>query len=82
MTFLERLQTSNFWKNVLKVSIPFFIIVTIFSLFINSFSAIFSGDFDTVYQTNFANNKWQSFWGYKMLFSILYGMYMTNKSTK
>lgn len=82
MGLLENIKKENFWINFTKVTIPFFIIVTVISLLIDSFSEIFSGDFKTVFQDNFAAGKWQSFFAYKVVFSVFYGLYITNKNTK
>ena len=82
MTFFEKIQNGQFWINFAKVAVPFFVIVTIISLLINSSSEIFSGDFKVLYQNNFAGDQWKTFFGYKVVFSTLYGLYMTNKNMK
>jgi len=82
MTFFQKISTSLFWKNVFRIGIPFFIIVTLFSLFFQNGKAIFSGDFNTVYQNNFADLKWVRFWLPKVVISLIYGIYITNKNTK
>ena len=82
MTFLQKIQQPGFWVNVLKIAIPFLIIVTIFSLIFNSGSAIFSGDFATVNEINFSNKKWVRFWLSKIVISLIYGIYTSNKNTK
>lgn len=82
MTFLEKIQKQEFWSNFLKVAIPFFIIVTLISLFMNSWREIFNGDFEAVSQTNFEDGKWKSFWGIKLTISFFYGLYITNKNMK
>lgn len=74
-----KLQTKIFWINFLKVALPFFVLVTIISLLINSSSAIFSGDFAKVNATNFSEGKWKNFWGLKIFISVFYGMYVTLK---
>ena len=74
-----RMKTKLFWVNFAKVAIPFFIIVTIVSLLMNSSSEIFSGDFETVNQNNFADGKWRKFFGFKVIFTFVYGFYITNK---
>ena len=82
MTFLEKTKQPLFWKNFTKVAIPFFMVVTLFSLFINSWEAIFGGDFAKVNEVNFAENKWKKFWGIKIFISVFYGLYITNKKMK
>jgi len=82
MTFAQKIQQPDFWVNVLKIAIPFIIAVTLFSLFMNSGKAILSGDFKTVYEINFSNKKWIRFWLSKIVFSLIYGIYISNKNTK
>lgn len=82
MSLLKKIQKGSFWINVLKVSIPFLIFVTLFSLLVNSGSALFSGDLETVNAINFSENKWQRFWLTKVTVSILYAIYVVNKKTK
>lgn len=82
MTFFQKVQQPSFWVNVLKITIPFLIIVTLFSLFFNSGKAIFSGDFETVNEINFSNKKWVRFWLSKVVISLIYGIYISNKNTK
>ena len=82
MKFTEKIKSPLFWSNFTKVAIPFFIFVTIISLLINSWSAIFAGDFIAVAEANFANGKWTQFWGIKIVISVIYGMYITNKNMK
>lgn len=69
-----------FWKNVFKIGFPFLIIVTVFSLLFNTGSAILAGDWAVVYEYHFANNRWVRFALQKIVISLLYGMYMTNKN--
>ena len=61
MSFFNNLKHPDFWQNFLKVAIPFFVIVTIFSLALNSWRDIFSGDFTKVVETNFSKRKMASF---------------------
>jgi len=48
----------------------------------NSWRDIFAGDFAKVNTTNFANGKWKSFWGLKVVISTFYGIWVTNKKMK
>ncbi|SED12231.1 hypothetical protein SAMN04489761_4341 [Tenacibaculum sp. MAR_2009_124] len=79
MSILKKIQQPIFWRNVVKVAIPFFIVVTIFSLVLNSSKDIFSGNFNAVNETNFSNGKWMRFWGLKFFISVTYGVWITNK---
>lgn len=76
--FLKKL----FWINVLKIGIPFLIVVTLFALIFTSGGSIFSGDFKAVYETHFADKRWVRFWLSKVVISIIYGVYITNKKMK
>jgi hypothetical protein len=82
MTFKEKIQQPIFWKNVAKITVPFFVIVVLISLLWNSSGAIFSGDFAKVNELNFTDGKWKNFWASKILISFFYGIYVTNKKTK
>lgn len=82
MKFTEKIKHPEFWPNFFKVAIPFFIVVTLISLFMNSWREIFAGDFAAVAETNFNNGKWKTFWGIKIVISIIYGLYITNKNMK
>jgi hypothetical protein len=82
MSFIKKIKNPVFWSSFLRVAIPFFIVVTIFSLFMNSWSAIFAGDFTGVFETNFGDEKWKNFWGIKLFISVFYGLYITNKKMK
>ncbi|MCL7753807.1 hypothetical protein [Polaribacter sp. Z022] len=82
MAFLNKIKQPEFWSNFAKVAIPFFVIVTVISLLINSSSEIFSGDFETLNKNNFSDGKWKNFFGFKIIFSVFYGLYITNKKMK
>jgi hypothetical protein len=82
MTFIQKIKQPQFWNNLLRVAIPFFIIVTLFSLFFNSWKEIFSGDWAAVSIRNFEDGKWVSFWVTKVVVCFIYGAYVTNKNMK
>jgi len=82
MNFIQKIQTPSFWKNVAKVALPFLLIVAIISLFMNSSSEIFSGNFSAVKEANFSHGKWKTFWGIKILISFVYGIWITQQKTK
>lgn len=82
MSLIKKFQQKEFWINVLRIAIPFLLIVVAFSLLYNSGKLILSGDFEAVYQRHFANQKWIGFWLVKVVVSMGYGMYMTNKNMK
>ena len=82
MTFLQKIKQPLFWSNFAKVAIPFFILVPLISLFMNSWQEIFAGDFTKVNEVNFANGKWKTFWGLKIVISVFYGIWLTSKKMK
>ena len=82
MSFKEKINNPIFWSNFVKVAVPFFIVVTLVSLLMNSWREIFAGDFATVLDANFMDGKWKSFFGFKIIFSAFYGLYITNKNMK
>jgi len=82
MKFTEKIKHPEFWRNFIRIAIPFFIIVIIFSLLWNSWSQIFSGDFAAVAETNFNDGKWKTFFGVKIVVCVIYGLYVTNKNMK
>ncbi|MGJ8743782.1 hypothetical protein [Polaribacter sp.] len=82
MTFLEKIKEPLFWSSFMKVTIPFFVMVVLISLVMNSASDIFSGNFSNVSEINFGQGKWVSFFGIKIVISVVYGCYITNKNMK
>lgn len=82
MSLIKNFTKGAFWINVLKIGIPFLLIVTLFTLLFNSAGDIFSGDFDKVNETHFSNKKWVRFWLSKIVISFIYGIYITNKKMK
>ena len=82
MSFTTNIKKGSFWINVLKMASIFLIIVAAFSLFFKTGGAIFSGDFETVYNVHFANSQWVRFWLSKIVISLLYAMYTVNKNMK
>ncbi len=82
MTFLEKIKTTLFWKSVLRITIPFFIALTIISLLFNSFSNIINFDIEAIKATNFSDGKWKIFFLTKSVVSLLYGIWVTNRNVK
>jgi len=82
MTFLEKVKTSIFWRNVTKISMMFFIIIVIVSLLFNNFSSIIDFDTETIYSQNFSEGKWVNFIIPKLVIGLLYGMWVTNRNMK
>ena len=82
MRFFQKIQKPEFWNGFLKITIPFFLLLIVISLFMNSWRDIFAGDFAAVNDYNFADGKRERFWGIKIVITILYGLYMANKNIK
>ncbi|CAM1370651.1 conserved hypothetical protein [Tenacibaculum sediminilitoris] len=82
MSLIKKIQQPLFWKNILKIAIPFFVLVTLITLFMNSWKEIFAGNFEAVNQVNFSDGKWVRFWGMKIILSFVYGIWVTNKKMK
>lgn len=82
MALHQNIYKKLFWVNVLKVGVPFLLIVTVFSLLFNSAGDIFSGNFKAVNDDHFTNKKWVRFWLSKIVISIIYAVYYTNKKMK
>lgn len=82
MTFFEKLQLPVFWINTFKIALTFFIVLTIISLLFHSFSDLVSMNLVAVMENNFYDGKWISFFGIKIIFSLVYGMWMTARNMK
>lgn len=82
MKFVDKIQQKDFWSALAKVFIPFFVFLTLISLFMNSWRDVFAGNFDAVNQLNFASGKWIRFFGIKIVITFLYSLWMTNKNYK
>ncbi len=82
MTFTEKIQQPVFWMNTFKIALTFFMVLTIISLLFNSFSDLVSMNFAAVMENNFYEGKWISFFGIKIIFSLVYGIWMTAKNMK
>tara|TARA_R110002073_G_scaffold40547_5_gene115326 strand:- start:486001 stop:486249 length:249 start_codon:yes stop_codon:yes gene_type:complete len=82
MNFSDKIKTTIFWTNTLKISLLFFVFLIVVSLLINSFSDIFKFDMAAIEETNFADGLWKRFFLSKLIISILYGMWVTNRNMK
>jgi hypothetical protein len=82
MTFSDKIKTGIFWKNTIRISIMFFVILIIFSLLINSFTDILNFDIDAIKAKNFSEGNWRRFFFSKIIIAVLYGMWVTNRNMK
>ena len=49
---------------------------------LNSFSDIFSGNWQAVLEQNFSNQLWKRFFSTKVIAGFVYGVYVSNKNMK
>jgi hypothetical protein len=82
MALFENIKKSFFWFNVIKIGIVFVFFLSIVSLFLNSFSDIFSGNWQAVLEQNFSNQLWKRFFSSKVIAGFVYGVYVSNKNMK
>ena len=82
MAFSEIIKKSFFWSNTIKIGIVFVFFLSIVSLLLNSFSDIFSGNWQVVLEQNFSNQLWKRFFSTKVIAGFVYGVYVSNKNTK
>ena len=82
MALFENIKKSFFWFNVIKIGIVFVFFLSIVSLFLNSFSDIFSGNWQSVLEQNFSNQLWKRFFSTKVIAGFVYGVYVSNKNMK
>lgn len=82
MALSENIKKSLFWINAIKIGIVFVFFLSIVSLLLNSFSDIFSGNWQAVLEQNFSNQLWKRFFSSKVIAGFVYGVYVSNKNMK
>ena len=82
MALSENIKKSFFWLNTIKIGIVFVFFLRIVSLLLNSFSDIFSGNWQAVLEQNFSNQLWKRFFSTKVIAGFVYGVYVSNKNMK
>ena len=82
MALSVNIKKSFFWLNVIKIGIVFVFFLSIVSLLFNSFSDIFSGNWQAVLEQNFSNQLWKRFFSTKVIAGFVYGVYVSNKNMK
>ena len=82
MSLADKMKTPGFWSNVSKISIPFFIFFCVAMLLMNSWRDVLAADFAKVIEDNFAYGGWIRFFGFKIIISFGYGIWMTARNTK
>lgn len=82
MGYLDNFKRKDFWIDVLKLSVIFFIIFVALSLLISNFSNVISGDWSAVYEQEWSNGKWKRDLSLKAAITIVYAIYMTSRRQK
>ena len=82
MALAKNIKKAAFWSNVTKVGAVFVVLITIISLCFNSFSDLFSGNWNAVLDKNFSNQLWVRFFSSKLIAGFIYGIYVSNKNMK
>ena len=79
MRILQDFKNPDYWKNVLKLTLVFFVIFVGISLIISHFNEIISGEFAVIYQEEWANGQWVNYFLIKAAISLVYAIYMTSR---
>ena len=79
MRILQDFKNPDYWKNVLKLTLVFFVIFVGISLIISHFNEIISGEFAVIYKEEWANGKWVNYFLIKAAISLVYAIYMTSR---
>ena len=82
MALAKNIKKAAFWFNVMKVGAVFVVLITIISLCFNSFSDLFSWNWEAVSNKNFSNQQWKPFFSSKLIAGFIYGIYVSNKNMK
>lgn len=82
MGYFDNFKSKDFWVDVLKLGIIFFVTFVILSLLISNFSNIMSGDFQAVYENEWSNGKWKRDLAIKAAITLVYSVYMTSRRRK
>lgn len=79
MGMLDNFKNKQYWIEVLKLGVIFFVLFMGFSLLFAQFSNVFSGNFAQIYQEEWADGKWVNDVLLKGAISLVYAMYMVSK---
>lgn len=82
MGLMDNFKNKQFWIEVLKLAVIFFVLFMGFSTLIAHFSDVFSGNFASIYEEEWADGKWVNDVLVKALISIVYAIYMVNRRMK
>ena len=79
MAILDNIKSKEFWIHVLKLGGIFFVIFVLLSALISNFSDVMAGDFEQVYQEQWADGKWRKDLLLKAAISFVYAIYMVSR---
>lgn len=79
MGLVDNFKEKQFWVEVLKIGVIFFVLFVGISLVISNFSDILSGNFAAIYEKEWADGKWQGDLGVKLAISLVYAVYMVSR---
>lgn len=79
MGLLDNFRNKIFWINVLKLGTVFFVLFIFISLIISHFAALSSGDFNAIYEDEWAEGRWREYFLIKLTISFVYAVYMVSR---
>lgn len=79
MGIMDNIRTRRFWVEVLKLGTIFFVLFMGFSLLFAQFSNVTSGNFEQIYQEEWADGKWVGDVALKAIISFVYSIYMVSR---
>ena len=79
MGILENIKSKQYWIEVVKLGVIFFVLFMGSSTLIAHFSNVFSGNFAAIYKEEWADGKWVGDVALKGIISFIYAMYMVSR---
>ena len=79
MGILENIKSKQYWIEVVKLGVIFFVLLMGFSLLIAHFSNVISGNFAAIYKEEWADGKWVGDVALKGIISFVYAIYMVSR---
>ncbi len=79
MGIFDNFKNPDFWKKTLQLALVFFLLFVGISLIISHFRQIVAGNFEAIYQDEWANGQWVNYFLIKAVISLVYAIYMTSR---
>lgn len=79
MGIMDNFKNKQYWIEVMKLGVIFFVLFMGFSTLIAHFSKVFSGDFAAIYREEWADGKWVADVALKGVISFVYAIYMVSR---